>query len=75
MLALLSLGLCFSRVGMVTCCQKTRKHESKENLKKSEHGQGDSGFRFCVLSNNKTVASELWTTCNNPMCEYYLYLG
>ncbi|CAG2258170.1 unnamed protein product [Mytilus edulis] len=59
--------LCFSRVGMVTCCQKTRKHESKENTKKSEHGQGDSGFRFCVLSNNRTVASELWTTCNNPM--------
>ncbi|XP_063399651.1 transient receptor potential cation channel subfamily M member 8-like [Mytilus trossulus] len=59
--------LCFSRVGMVTCCQKTRKPESKESIKKSVHGQGDSGFRFCVLSNNRIVASELWTTCNNPM--------
>ncbi|XP_052064759.1 transient receptor potential cation channel subfamily M member 1-like isoform X2 [Mytilus californianus] len=59
--------LCFTRVGLVTCCQKTRKQESKEDLQNFEHEQGDSGFRFCVLSNNKTVASELWTTCNNPM--------
>ncbi|CAC5420148.1 unnamed protein product [Mytilus coruscus] len=59
--------LCFTRVGLVTCCQKTRKHESKEDLHEFEHQQGDSGFRFCVLSNNKTVAGELWTTCNNPM--------
>ncbi|CAC5411679.1 unnamed protein product [Mytilus coruscus] len=59
--------LCFTRVGLVTFCQKTRKHESKKDLKKFEHKEGDSGFRFCVLSNNKTVASELWTACNNPM--------
>ncbi|CAG2210526.1 unnamed protein product [Mytilus edulis] len=59
--------LCFSRVGMVTCCQKTRQHESKEESNIDDQTKDVKPFRFCVFSNDRTSASELWETCENPM--------
>ncbi|VDI84030.1 Hypothetical predicted protein [Mytilus galloprovincialis] len=65
--------LCFSRVGMVTCCQKTRQHESKEESNIDDQTKDVKPFRFCVFSNDRTSASELWETCENPMCKYIRY--
>ncbi|XP_063399647.1 uncharacterized protein LOC134684291 [Mytilus trossulus] len=59
--------LCFSRVGMVTCCQKTRQHASKEESHIHDPMEDVKPFRFCVYSNDRSSASELWETCENPM--------
>lgn len=50
---------------MVTCCQK------ESNI--DDQIKDVKPFRFCVFSNDRSSASELWETCENPMCKYDRY--
>ncbi|CAC5397754.1 unnamed protein product [Mytilus coruscus] len=58
-------GICFSKLGMVTCCKTdaTKPMEIKPN---AEIPVIES-LRVAVISNHVELAAELWSQCENPL--------
>ncbi|CAC5385415.1 unnamed protein product [Mytilus coruscus] len=55
-------GLCFSKIGMITCCQRCRTQKGDEIVSET-----DKTFLTAVLLNQKEHAATLWTHFENPM--------
>ncbi|XP_052067099.1 transient receptor potential channel-like [Mytilus californianus] len=55
-------GLCFSKIGMITCCGK----KLKTNQNMPDNHVSDT-LRVEVFFNKKDTAAAIWCTCPNPM--------
>ncbi|XP_052059492.1 transient receptor potential cation channel subfamily M member 2-like [Mytilus californianus] len=58
-------GICFSKLGMVTCC-KTDATKPREIKPNAEIPVIES-LRVAVISNHVKLAAELWSQCENPL--------
>ena len=62
-------GLCFSKIGMITCCKRCRKPNGNdaENADASETVPTDETLQVAVLLNESERAATLWHQSENPM--------
>ncbi|XP_071121139.1 transient receptor potential cation channel subfamily M member-like 2 isoform X2 [Mytilus edulis] len=62
-------GLCFSKIGMITCCKRCRKPNDNdaENADASETVPTDETLQVAVLLNESERAATLWHQSENPM--------
>ncbi|XP_076115503.1 transient receptor potential cation channel subfamily M member-like 2 [Mytilus galloprovincialis] len=60
-------GLCFSKLGLVTCCKKSKKSDETAYLKLPEKIPVIESLRVAIMGNNVELAAELWSNCDNPM--------
>ncbi|VDH95158.1 Hypothetical predicted protein [Mytilus galloprovincialis] len=60
-------GLCFSKLGLVTCCRKSKKSDEKAHVHLPEKIPVIESLRVAIMGNNVELAAELWSNCDNPM--------
>ncbi|CAC5397749.1 unnamed protein product [Mytilus coruscus] len=60
-------GLCFSKLGLVTCCRKSKKSNEKAYVHLSEKIPVIESLRVAIMGNDVELAAELWSNCDNPM--------
>ncbi|CAC5363831.1 TRPM5 [Mytilus coruscus] len=60
-------GLCFSKLGLVTCCRNSKKSDEKAPLHLPEKIPVIESLRVAIMGNNVELAAELWSNCDNPM--------
>lgn len=57
------VGLCCTKLGLVTCCRNCKIKESKKKT------YVDELFMLATIMNNVNQAEVLWSECKNPMCK------
>ncbi|CAC5398181.1 unnamed protein product [Mytilus coruscus] len=60
-------GLCFSKIGMITCCKRCRKPNGDQKKDVLETGPTDKTLQVAVLLNEMEKAATLWHRSKNPM--------
>ncbi|XP_071123294.1 transient receptor potential cation channel subfamily M member-like 2 [Mytilus edulis] len=60
-------GLCFSKLGLVTCCKNFKKTGEEAFFRLPKQISVIEFLRVAIMSNNVELAGELWSHCDNPM--------
>ncbi|CAG2258181.1 unnamed protein product [Mytilus edulis] len=58
-------GICFSKFGMVTCCEADATNTME--IKPNAEIPVIESLRVAVISNHVDLAAELWSQCENPL--------